>query len=102
MADTVVYNRGLLQASIQVEAIKNALVLSNGAMPTREQIKQGLEQFHDVTLGGLIPPLQITSADHEGGGWVQVFAVHDGHFVKQTEWFHAYRDVVDNAVHTAE
>jgi branched-chain amino acid transport system substrate-binding protein len=102
MADTVVYNRGLLQASIQIEAIKNALKLSNGAMPTREQVKQGLEQFHDVTLGGLIPPLQITSADHEGGGWVQVFGVHDGHFVKQTEWFHAYRDVVDNAVHTAE
>ena len=40
--------------------------------------------------------------DHEGGGWVQIFGVHDGKFNKETDWFHAYRDVVENAVNTAE
>jgi branched-chain amino acid transport system substrate-binding protein len=102
MDDTVVYNRGLLQAAIQVEALKNALQLSGGQKPTREQVKDGMEQIHDFTLGGLVPPLQITPTDHEGGGWVQIFQVHDGKFVKETDWFRAYRDVVENAVKTAE
>ena len=102
MADTVVYNRGLLQAAVQVEALKNALKLSGGQKPTHEQVKAGMEQIHDFTLGGLVPPLQITATDHEGGGWVQIFQVHDGKFVKETEWFRAYRDVVDNAIKTAE
>jgi branched-chain amino acid transport system substrate-binding protein len=101
MDDTVIYNRGLLQAAIQVQALKNALKISGGQKPTQEQIKQGMEQIHDFTLGGLVPPLQITPADHEGGGWVQVFQVHNGKFVKETDWFRAYRDVVDNAIKTA-
>jgi branched-chain amino acid transport system substrate-binding protein len=102
MADTVIYNRGLLQAAVQVQAIKNALKISGGQKPTGPQVKEGMEQIHDFTLGGLVPPLQVTPTDHEGGGWVQVFQVHGGKFVKETEWFRAYRDVVDNAVKTAE
>ena len=102
MDDTVVYNRGLLQAAIQVQALTNALKLSGGQKPTTDQVKQGMEQIKDFTLGGLVPPLQITATDHEGGGWVQIFGAHDGKFVKETEWIHPYRDVVDNAVKTAE
>ena len=30
------------------------------------------------TLGGLVPPLQVTPTDHEGGGWVQIFQVKGG------------------------
>jgi branched-chain amino acid transport system substrate-binding protein len=102
MADTVAYNRGLLQAAVQVEALKNALKISGGQKPTTEQVKAGFEQIKDFTLGGLVPPLQITATDHEGGGWVQIFGVHDGKFVKETEWIHPYRDVVENVLKTAE
>jgi branched-chain amino acid transport system substrate-binding protein len=102
MDDTVIYNRGLLQAAVQIEAIGNALKISGGQKPTGDQVKAGLEQIHDFTLGGLIPPLKITPTDHEGGGWVRVFSVHDGKFVPATDWIQAYRDVVDNAVKTAE
>jgi branched-chain amino acid transport system substrate-binding protein len=102
MENTVIYNRGLLQAAIQVEAIRNALKISGGQKPTTEQVKAGLEQIKDFTLGGLVPPLQITATDHEGGGWVRVFTVKDGKFAAATDWFKAYRDVVENAVKTAE
>jgi len=61
-----------------------------------------MEQIKDFTLGGLVPPLQITATDHEGGGWVKVFSVHDGKFVQATDWIHPFRDVVLNAVKTAE
>ncbi len=101
-ANTVYYNRGLLQASVHVEALKNALKLTGGKPPTGEDVKKGFEMINGLTLGGLVPPLKITSTEHEGGGWVQVFQVKGGKFVKQTDWFQAYRDVVDDAVKRAE
>ncbi len=102
MDDTVIYNRGLLNAALHVEAIRHALAVTGGNKPTGEDVKKGFEQIHDFTLGGLVPPLQVTPTDHEGGGWVQVFQVHDGKFVKETDWFRAYRDVVEHAIKTAE
>ena len=102
MDNTVIYNRGLLQAAIQVQAITNALKISGGQKPTTDQVKQGLEQIHDFTLGGLVPPLQITVTDHEGGGWVRIFQVKGGKFVPATDWIQAYRDVVANTVKNAE
>jgi branched-chain amino acid transport system substrate-binding protein len=100
--NTVYYNRGLLQAAIHVEAIRNALKATGGNKPTGTDVKKGLEQIRDFTLGGLVPPLEITPADHEGGGWVQIFQVKGGKFVKETDWFRAYRDVVEHALKTAE
>src|SRR5260370_32767962 len=102
MDDTVIYNRGLLIAAIHVEAIRNALKMTGGKKPTGEDIKKGFEQIHDFTLGGLFPPLQITPTDHEGGGWVQIFQVKGGKFVKETDWFRANRDVVEHALKTTE
>jgi branched-chain amino acid transport system substrate-binding protein len=100
--NTVYYNRGLLQAAIHVEAIRNALKATGGKPPTGPDVKKGLEQIRDFTLSGLVPPLEITPTDHEGGGWVQVFQVKGGKFVKETDWFRAYRDVVEHALKTAE
>ena len=102
MDDTVIYNRGILWAAVHVEAIRHAFEANGGKQPTGEDIKKGFEQIHDFGLGGLVPPLQITAADHEGGGWVQVFQVKGGKFVKETDWFRAYRDVVEHALKTAE
>ena len=100
--NTVYYNRGLLQAAIHVEGIRNALKANGGKPPTGTDIKNGLEQIRDFTLGGLVPPLEVTPTDHEGGGWVQIFQVKGGKFVKETDWFRAYRDVVEHALKTAE
>src|SRR5436190_6429392 len=94
MDDTVVYNRGILWAAVHVEAIRNALKANGGKQPTGEDVKKGFEQIHDFSLGGLVPPLKITAADHEGGGWVQVFQVKGGKLVKETEWFRGYPELV--------
>jgi len=93
--NSVIYNRGVFQAAIHVEAIKNAIKAKGGAMPTGEDVKKGMEQIKGFTLGGLVPPLNITPADHEGGGWVQVWTVKGGKFQKSTEWYQGYRDVVE-------
>ena len=102
MDDTVVYNRGILNAAVHVEAIRNAIKATGGQKPTGAEVKKGFEQIHEFTLGGLVPPLQITAEDHEGGGWVQIFQAHDGKFVKETDWFRGYPDVVAAAVKKAE
>src|SRR5215467_9314922 len=94
MQSTVYYNRGLLSAALHIEAIRNAVAANGGRSPTGEEVKKGFESIHDFTLGGLVPPLEIKATDHEGGGWVQIFQVKGGKFVKETEWFRAYREVL--------
>src|SRR5207237_8869089 len=68
MDDTVVYNRGILWAAVHVEAIRHALEANGGKQPTGEDVKKGFEQIHDFSLGGLVPPLKVTTDDPEGGG----------------------------------
>jgi branched-chain amino acid transport system substrate-binding protein len=94
MASTVFYNRGVLVAALHVEAIRNALKAKPDGKITGVDTKNGFEKISNFTLGGLVPPLKITSTDHEGGGLVQIWQVKDGKFVKATDWFAAYQDVV--------
>ena len=102
MASTVYYNRGLLAAALHVQAIRNAIKANGGQKPTGEQVRNGFQAIKDFTLGGLVPPLDITATDHEGGGWVQVFQVKGGKFVKETEWMRGYPQVVASLVKVAE
>lgn len=94
MASTVYYNRGVVIAAIHLEAIRNALKSKPDGKITGDDVKKGFEQIKGFTLGGLVPPLEVTPENHEGGGWVQIWQVKGGKFVKATEWFKAYQDVV--------
>ena len=94
MASTVYYNRGVLQAALAVEAIRNALQAKGGAAITGEDVRKGFERIKNFSLGGLVPPLAITPENHEGGGWVQVWQVKDGKLIRVTDWFKAYPDVI--------
>src|SRR5436189_197005 len=71
MDSTVYYNRGIFIAALHVEAARNAIKAKGGAMPTSEDVKKGMEAIKGFTLGGFVPPMELTAADHEGGGWVQ-------------------------------
>ena len=94
MASTVYYNRGVLIGALHVEAIRNALKAKSGGKITGADVKGGFEKISNFTLGGLVPPLKITPTDHEGGGLVQIWQVKGGKFVKSTEWYAAYPDVL--------
>ena len=100
MDSTVLYNRGVFQAAVQLEAIRHAVKAKGGAAPTSSDVRDGFEKIKDFTLGGLVPPLTITPEDHEGGGWAQVWTVKGGKYVKATEWQASYRDVIKT--HLAE
>jgi len=94
MASTVFYNRGVLIAAIHLEAVRNALKAKPAGNITGADVKAGFEKIKGFTLGGLVPPLEITGLDHEGGGWVQIFQIRGGKWVKATEWDKAYPDVL--------
>jgi branched-chain amino acid transport system substrate-binding protein len=94
MDSTVFYNRGVLIGALHVEAIRNALKAKPDGKITGDDVKKGFEKINNFTLGGLVPPLKITPQDHEGGGLVQIWQVKDNKFVKVTDWFAAYQDVV--------
>jgi branched-chain amino acid transport system substrate-binding protein len=93
-ATSVYYNRGLMTAALHVEAIRNAIKAKGGAVPTGEDVKKGMEAIKDFTLDGMVPPLQLSPEDHEGGGWVQIWTVKGGKLVKDGDWFQAYRDLI--------
>jgi branched-chain amino acid transport system substrate-binding protein len=101
MASTVFYNRGVLVAALHVEAIRNALKAKPNGKITGQDVKNGFEKISDFTLGGLVPPLKITPTDHEGGGLVQIWQVKGGKFVKVTDWYSAYTDVVAKHIRDA-
>jgi branched-chain amino acid transport system substrate-binding protein len=94
MASTVYYNRGVLWAAIAIEAVRHAVLAKPDGKVTGDDVKKGFERIKGFTLGGLLPPLELTPNDHEGGGWVQIWQVKGGKFVKATDWFKAYQDVV--------
>jgi branched-chain amino acid transport system substrate-binding protein len=102
MASTVYYNRGVLIGALHVEAIRNALKAKAGGKITGADVKAGFEKISNFTLNGLVPPLKITATDHEGGGLVQIWQVKGGKFVKSTEWFAAYPDVLAKHIKEAK
>jgi branched-chain amino acid transport system substrate-binding protein len=96
MESPLYYNRGPFVAAVHVEAIKNALRARPDGRITGEDVKTGLERIKGLpALGGLAPPFHLTPADHEGGGWVQVWQVRNGGFVRATDWIRPYRTFVE-------
>lgn len=94
---SVYYNRGILWIGVPIEGARLALE-KLGPPLTGEKVKMGMEMIARFTMGGLLPPLNITPEDHEGGGWVKVYQVKGKKFVPVTDWFHGYRDIVQQVV----
>jgi branched-chain amino acid transport system substrate-binding protein len=95
MDSTVYYNRGVMTAALHVEALRNAIKAKGGGVPTSEEVKKGMEQVKGFTLGGLVPPMTLSPADHEGGGWCSIYTVKGGKLVKVKDWFQGYRSVIE-------
>ena len=57
---SVFYNRGVMIAAIHVEAVRNAIKAKGGAKPNGEDVKKGMEAIKDFTLGGMVPPMEVT------------------------------------------
>jgi branched-chain amino acid transport system substrate-binding protein len=75
----VLYNRGMINAMIVVEAIRTAQGKFGNKPLTGEQVRWGLEnlklddkRIKEIGLDGLIAPLTLSCADHEGASKVRI------------------------------
>lgn len=100
MAFTTYYNRGVFQAAVHLKAIEIAVKAKGSADITGTDVRDGLRAIKDFSLGGMLPPLQMSAKDHEGGGYVRVFQVKGDGYVPVTEWFNAYREIVFELITT--
>ena len=102
MAVSVYYNRGVFIGALHARAIANAIEAVGADNVTGDDVRKGFESISGFSLGGFMPPLNLTEEDHEGGGWVQVYQVRDGKWVPLTDWMQGYRDVIMEHVGKAE
>jgi len=94
MASTVYYNRGILAAAVHLKAMELAVKAKGSGDINGTDVQKGFLAIKDFKLGGILPPLDFTDIDHEGGGWARVFRVEGDNFVPASDWIRGYRDVV--------
>ncbi len=100
----VLYNRGLMTAMFTAEAIAKAQEIYKTKEVTGEQVRDGLEAL-DITparlkeLGfeGLIEPVKVTCANHEGPGRgaIQQWDAKAGKWKLITGFYDSDREVID-------
>ena len=90
---TTYYNIGVATMAASVEAARKGLD-EFGAPLTGTKLKQGFEMLKDFDATGLMPPITITAKDHQGGGYGRVSEWNGKAWEPQTDWYHAYQDVV--------
>ncbi len=96
----VYYNRGVLWGAMLAEGVR--LAIQNHGLPvTGDKVRLGYEAIRNFDLQGFLPPMTVTPADHEGGGWVRVYQVKGNEWVPVSGWIRGYREEVMGLVDKA-
>jgi branched-chain amino acid transport system substrate-binding protein len=98
---TVLYNRGLINAAIIVEAIRTAQAHFGNRTMTGEEMIWGFqnldltaERIEQMGMTGLIEPLKVTCNDHEGGGKVLIQQWDGEKWTQISDWITPNRDLI--------
>ena len=95
MDSTVYYNRGVLIAALHVEAVaQRDQGQGRRQADLARRSRTAWSRSRASPWAACVPPMELTPADHEGGGWVQVWTVKGGKLVKTKDWFQGYRSVI--------
>ncbi len=99
---TIYYNRGIVAGIVTVEAIRAAQGKFGAKVLTGEEMRWGLEnlsisaeRIKELGVDGLMAPLTITCADHEGGGPVKFSRWDGSKWVEITDWIATDKSLVD-------
>ena len=97
----VLYNRGLINAVIVVEAIRTAQEIHGQQPLTGEQVRDGLENLNiteerlaELGMTDFTPPLKVTCADHEGDHAMRVQQWDGKQWSFVSDWITPMKDVV--------
>lgn len=102
---TIYWNRGVVAGIVTVEAMRVAQAKFGNRVITGEEMRWGLEnltisadRIKEIGAEGLMAPLTVTCADHEGGGPVK-FSKWDGDkWVEVTDWIPTDKDLVNQMI----
>ena len=97
----VLYNRGIMNAVYNTEAIRTAMGRFGNQAMAGEQVRWGLENLDLTTerlgelgLAGFAQPLKVTCEDHEGNGPVYIQQWNGQTWDKVSDWISPMREVV--------
>ena len=97
----VLYNRGIINAVYDTEAIRTAMGRYGDQAMTGEQVRWGLENLELTTerldelgLAGFAQPLKVTCEDHEGNGPVYIQQWNGETWDRVSDWISPMREVV--------
>ena len=92
----VLYNRGVLNSMLTTEAIRTAQAKFGKKPMTGEQVRWGFENLNitaqriqELGMTGLIAPVKVSCADHEGSRRARIHQWDGKQWVYTTEWIEA-------------
>jgi branched-chain amino acid transport system substrate-binding protein len=95
------YNRGVVNAMLSVEAIRTAMTKSGNKPLTPEQVRWGFENLNltdkrleELGMKGFTHPIKVTCEDHEGAGPVLIQQWDGKKWSLVSEWIPTMREVV--------
>jgi branched-chain amino acid transport system substrate-binding protein len=97
----VLYNRFVINAMLNTEAIRTAMAKFGNKPLTGEQVRWGFENLNltekrldELGMKGLLRPLKVTCENHEGNGLAAVQQWDGKHWKIVSDWIEPMRDVV--------
>jgi branched-chain amino acid transport system substrate-binding protein len=97
----VLYNRGVVNAAITAEAIRVAQEMHGVRPLTGAEVRDGFENLElteerlaGLGLDGFMNPVQVSCADHEGGGAVFIQQWDGENWQRVSQWIPPMTDVV--------
>jgi branched-chain amino acid transport system substrate-binding protein len=98
---TIMWNRGVVNAILVVEAIKKAQGKFGKKPLTGEQVRWGIENLNltddyikSIGATGLVPPMKVTCADHEGSGRVRFVQWTGKEWKNVSDWIDSDQSLV--------
>ncbi|WP_342360653.1 ABC transporter substrate-binding protein [Terrarubrum flagellatum] len=95
------YNRGVLNAMLIAEAIRNAQKVSGKKVPTTDDVRKGLEMLNitearlkELGMEGFTIPMKVSCNDHSGHTKVYVAEWDGAKWTKSSDWLEPIRDEV--------
>jgi branched-chain amino acid transport system substrate-binding protein len=97
----VYYNRGVVNAMLNSEAIRTAMGKFGNKALTAEQVRWGFEHLNlteqrleQLGMKGMMRPLRVTCENHEGNGMAAVQQWDGKKWNVVSDWIEPMRDVV--------
>ena len=97
----VYYNRGMINAMLNIESVRTAMVKYGNKPLTSEQVRWGFENLNlteqrleQIGMKGMVRPLRVTCENHEGNGMAAVQQWDGKKWTIVSDWIEPMRDVV--------